>query len=138
MPADLVDADGQLPDIAPIVLMDGDDIGKWLQQQKLPGAWARLLPEQQERLSQLGVTPAETPSPAPATKGATKEASQAWRRSRSGWNGRAAGQCRGAHGEEIAVDGEAEPVVVKLGVLVSNAKLRRDKLAQDQLGVEWA
>jgi hypothetical protein len=32
--ADLVDADGSLPDIAPGVLMDGDDIGKWLQQQK--------------------------------------------------------------------------------------------------------
>ncbi|WP_436842232.1 hypothetical protein [Streptomyces virginiae] len=30
--ADLVDADGHLPDIAPGVLMDGDDIGWWLQQ----------------------------------------------------------------------------------------------------------
>lgn len=44
------------------------------------------------------------------------------------------------HGKEIAVDGEAEPVVVKLGVWVS----RRDKLAQEQLnalrelGMEWA
>ncbi|MFD8148276.1 hypothetical protein [Streptomyces sp. NPDC059708] len=28
--ADLVDADGQLPDVAPGVLMDGDDIGRWL------------------------------------------------------------------------------------------------------------
>ncbi|MFJ2203476.1 Helicase associated domain protein [Streptomyces violaceusniger] len=28
--ADLVDADGSLPDIAPGVLMDGDDIGRWL------------------------------------------------------------------------------------------------------------
>ncbi|GHE13336.1 hypothetical protein GCM10010339_79950 [Streptomyces alanosinicus] len=34
--ADLVDADGTLPDIAPGVLMDGDNIGKWLQQ---PGTW---------------------------------------------------------------------------------------------------
>ncbi|MFF5315895.1 helicase associated domain-containing protein, partial [Streptomyces massasporeus] len=48
------------------------------------------------------------------------------------------------HGEPIAVDGEAEPVIVKLGVWVSNTKSRRDKLTQEQLdalrklGVEWA
>ncbi|MGW2787992.1 hypothetical protein ACWC3X_43675 [Streptomyces populi] len=30
---DRVDADGHLPDIAPDVLMDGDDIGKWPKQQ---------------------------------------------------------------------------------------------------------
>jgi hypothetical protein len=38
-----------------------------------------------------------------------------------------------SHSEEIAVDGETEPVAVKLGVWVSNTKSRRDKLAQDQL-----
>lgn len=49
-----------------------------------------------------------------------------------------------AHGEEIAVEGEAEPVVVKLGVWISNTKSRRDKLTQEQLdalaklGVQWA
>ncbi|MFD8211488.1 helicase associated domain-containing protein [Streptomyces sp. NPDC059695] len=42
--ADLVDADGVLPSIAPGVVFDGDDIGKWLQQQKQPATWARLLP----------------------------------------------------------------------------------------------
>ncbi|KJY15769.1 helicase, partial [Streptomyces sp. NRRL S-444] len=48
--ADLVDteASGVLPDIAPGVLMDGDDIGRWLQQQKQPATWARLVPEQQK------------------------------------------------------------------------------------------
>ncbi|MFF5705702.1 hypothetical protein ACFY7H_24945 [Streptomyces sp. NPDC012794] len=46
--------------------------------------------------------------------------------------------------EEVAVEGEAEPVVVKLGVWVCNAKSRRDKLIADQLtalaklGVDWA
>ncbi|MYS46671.1 hypothetical protein GTY23_36925 [Streptomyces sp. SID5998] len=34
--ADRVGADGHLPHIAPGVLMDGDDIDKWLQQQKQP------------------------------------------------------------------------------------------------------
>ncbi|WP_412180913.1 helicase associated domain-containing protein [Streptomyces goshikiensis] len=49
-----------------------------------------------------------------------------------------------AHGEEIAVEGEAEPIVVNLGVWVSSTKSRRDKLTTDQhaalaeLGVDWA
>ncbi|WP_439794858.1 helicase associated domain-containing protein [Streptomyces agglomeratus] len=48
------------------------------------------------------------------------------------------------HGEPIAVDGEAEPVIVKLGVWISNARARREKLTADQLaaiaalGVDWA
>ncbi|MEV0495441.1 helicase associated domain-containing protein [Streptomyces atratus] len=37
------------------------------------------------------------------------------------------------HAEEITVDGETEPVTVKLGVWVSNTKSRRDKLALEQL-----
>ncbi|MFH8894695.1 helicase associated domain-containing protein [Streptomyces sp. NPDC017949] len=49
-----------------------------------------------------------------------------------------------AHGEEITVEGEPEPIVVKLGVWVSNTKSRRDKLTADQLaalaklGIDWA
>lgn len=150
--ADLVDADGQLPDIAPGVLMDGDDIGKWLQQQAQPAIWARLLPEQQERLTQLGVTPVEAPSPAPAAKGATKgqgKAQQAFQRGLTAltqWVEREGADRpvpRG-HSEEITVDSEPETVIVKLGVWVSNTKSRRDKLSAEQLGalaelgVEWA
>ncbi|MEU9035328.1 hypothetical protein AB0D45_10525 [Streptomyces sp. NPDC048352] len=46
--------------------------------------------------------------------------------------------------EEVAVEDEAELVVMKLGVWVSNTKSRRDKLTLDQLdaprglGVDWA
>jgi superfamily II DNA or RNA helicase len=150
--ADLVDADGSLPDIAPGVLMDGDDIGKWLQQQKQPATWARLLPEQQERLSTLGIKPTEAPSPAPAAgrtaKGSAK-AQQAFQRglmALAQWverEGTDRPVPRG-HSEEVAVSDEAEPVTVKLGVWVSNTKSRRDKLTQDQrnalrgLGVGWA
>ncbi|MFE2170502.1 helicase associated domain-containing protein [Streptomyces sp. NPDC059447] len=49
-----------------------------------------------------------------------------------------------AHGEEITVEDEAEPVVVKLGVWVSNTKSWRDQLTADhlaslaKLGVDWA
>lgn len=48
------------------------------------------------------------------------------------------------HSETITVDGEPEPVTVKLGVWNSNTQSRRDKLTADQLaslaalGVDWA
>ncbi|MFE2095228.1 helicase associated domain-containing protein, partial [Streptomyces sp. NPDC059460] len=48
-----------------------------------------------------------------------------------------------SHSEPIAVEGETQPVVVKLGVWVSNARARRDKLTQEQrtalreLGIDW-
>ncbi|MFD9357235.1 hypothetical protein [Streptomyces sp. NPDC060031] len=48
------------------------------------------------------------------------------------------------HSEEIAVNVEAEPVVVKPGVWISHTKARRDKLTADQLaafpelGMNWA
>ncbi|MES4886253.1 Helicase associated domain protein [Streptomyces sp. NPDC000349] len=144
--ADLVDADGQLPDIAPGVLMDGDDIGKWLQQQAQPAIWARLLPEQQERLSQLGVTPVEAPSPAPAAKGATKgqgKAQQAFQRGLAAlaqWVEREGGRPVPRKAVETLPDGTE----TKLGIWYSNTKARRDKLTEEQLvalrklGVEWA
>ncbi|WP_371103436.1 helicase associated domain-containing protein, partial [Streptomyces sp. PU_AKi4] len=71
--ADLVDADGNLPDIAPGVTFEGDDIGTWIRHQQWPATWAQLLPEQQDRLSKLGVQPAEVSSPAPAAACTTKD-----------------------------------------------------------------
>ncbi|WP_245251873.1 Helicase associated domain protein [Streptomyces sp. KCTC 0041BP] len=150
--ADLVDADGSLPAIEPGVLFEGDDIGRWLQRQKNPGTWAQLSTEQQERLTKLGVQPAQAPSPAPAAprtaKGPSK-AQQAFQRGLAAltqWVEREGAHrpVPRAHGEEVAVEGEAEPVVVKLGVWISNTKSRRDKLTADQfaalakLGVDWA
>jgi hypothetical protein len=131
--------------------MDGDDIGKWLQRQTQPSTWAQLSTEQQERLTKLGVQPVQTPAPAPAaraTKGPSK-AQQAFQRGLTAltqWIEREGAHRpvpRG-HSEQIAVDGETEPVVIKLGVWTSNVRARRDKLTQDQLdalqelGVEWA
>jgi superfamily II DNA or RNA helicase len=147
--ADLVDADGALPDIAPGVLMDGDDIGRWLQQQRKPSIWAQLSTEQQERLTALGIKPLEAPSPAPAAARATKgpsKAQQAFQRGLAAltqWveqEGRRPVP-RGAV-VEVEVDGEAVPV--KLGVWISNTKSRRDRLDQEQraalaaLGMDWA
>ncbi|MCC9737598.1 DEAD/DEAH box helicase [Streptomyces sp. MNU89] len=139
---------GVLPDIAPGVLMDGDDIGRWLQRQTQPTAWAQLSSEQQERLTKLGLKPVEAPAPTAkrSAKGPSK-AQQAFQRGLAAlaqWVEREGQRSvpRG-HSEEIAVDGEAEPVAVKLGVWVSNTKSRRDKLTQDQLdalrklGIDW-
>ncbi|MFE2075323.1 DEAD/DEAH box helicase [Streptomyces misionensis] len=153
--ADLVDADGSLPHIAPGVLMDGDDLGRWLQQQKQPGTWTQLSAEQQERLVKLGVKPAEAPPPATVaartTKGPSKAGSKAQQAFQRGLS--ALAQWVEKEGRrpvprstvvEITVDGETEPVPVRLGVWLSNTKSRRDKLTQDQqhtlreLGIEWA
>jgi hypothetical protein len=148
--ADLVDADGHLPNIAPGVTFDGDDIGRWFQRQTQPTTWAQLSSEQQERLSKLGLKPVEAPSPAPTAKRSAKgpsKAQQAFQRGLTAlaqWVEREGQRSvpRG-HSEEITVDGEADPVIVKLGVWVSNTKSRRDKLTHEQqaalrmLGIDW-
>ncbi|WP_432129389.1 Helicase associated domain protein [Streptomyces sp. bgisy082] len=150
--ADLVDADGALPAIEPGVLFEGDDIGRWLQRQKNPGTWAQLLPEQQERLTKLGVQPDQAPPPAPTAARTTHGPSKAQAAFHRGlaaltqWVEREGPHrpVSRAHEEEIAVDSETEPMTVKLGVWVSNTKARRDKLAQERLdalrklGVDWA
>lgn len=100
--ADLVDADGVLPYIAPGVIFEGDDVGKWRWRQQEPGTWAQLSTEQQERLTALGIKAAAAPPPAPAATPATKgpsKAQQAFQRglrpSRSGSSGKArTGRCR--------------------------------------------
>ncbi|MFE9783717.1 Helicase associated domain protein [Streptomyces sp. NPDC005775] len=139
--ADLVDADGHLPYIAPGVLMDGDDIGRWLQQQKQPGTWAQLSTEQQERLTKLGVEPAERPAPVPAAEGAGK--ASAFQRGLAALAQYIAREGRTvvgrAHVEELP-DGS----LIRLGVFLSNHKARRDRLDAQQraafveLGYAWA
>jgi superfamily II DNA or RNA helicase len=143
---------GRLPDIQPGVLFEGDDLGRWLQRQKQPGTWAQLSAEQQERLPRLGVQPLQAPSGAPAAKRAAKgpsKAQQAFQRGLAAlaqWVEREGPDRpvpRG-HTEQITVDGETEPIAVRLGVWVSNTKSRSDKLTPEQraalaeLGIEWA
>ncbi|MBZ6198050.1 Helicase associated domain protein [Streptomyces olivaceus] len=150
--ADLVDADGVLPAIDPGVLFEGEDIGRWLTRQREASTWTQLSAEQQERLTALGVTPVERPAPAPAAPRSTKGPSKAKQSFQRGlaalaqWVEREGADRpvpRG-HAEEIAVDGEADPVIIKLGVWVSNTRARRDKLTAEQLnalrglGMEWA
>ncbi|GGR53178.1 superfamily II DNA or RNA helicase [Streptomyces netropsis] len=144
--------DGTLPDIQPGVTFDGDNLGKWLARMREASTWAQLSQEQQQRLTALGVQPAQAPSPAPAATRATKgpsKAQQAFQRGLTAltqWierEGTHRPVPRG-HAEEITVNGQADTVVVKLGVWVSNSRARRDRLAQDQrnalrkLGIDWA
>lgn len=143
---------GILPAIAPGVLYDGDDLGRWLERQKQPHTWAQLSAEQQERLSKLDVHPDQVPFPAPAAgrgaKGPSK-AQQAFQRglvALTQWVERegAGRPVPRGHTEVVAVDGETEAVTVRLGVWISNTKSRRDKLTADQhaalaeLGVNWS
>lgn len=144
---DLVDADGTLPGIQPGVLFEGDDLGRWIERQT--NNWPQLSTEQQERLSALGIRPAERPSAAPARKGAASgpgTVSAAFQRGvaalaqyvqREGTHtvGR-------SHTERIVIADQEHHV--KLGIWVSNTKSRRDKLTEPQraalaeLGVDWA
>ncbi|MGC3004059.1 Helicase associated domain protein, partial [Streptomyces sp. G35A] len=141
------EADGHLPDIAPGVLMDGDDIGRWLQQQRKPATWKLLSTEQQERLTRLGIKPLEEPSPAPAATRATKGPSKAQTAFQRGlaaltqWVER-----EGAHRPvpRKAVETLPDGTETKLGIWYSNTKQRRDRLdagqlaALAELGYTWA
>ncbi|WP_149553078.1 DEAD/DEAH box helicase [Streptomyces marokkonensis] len=138
---------GILPDIAPGVQIDGDDIGRWLKRQTQPTTWKQLSTEQQDRLTKLGVQPAQAPPPASATKGAAKgptKAQQAFQRGLAAlaqWVER-----EGAHRPipRKAVEVLPDGTETKLGVWVSNARARRDRLdakqlqALRELGMEWA
>jgi hypothetical protein len=81
--ANIVEDEGGLPYLAPGVIWDGDDIGKWRWRQQEAGTWRQLSTEQQERLIALGMQPPVAPSPAPAAGGAAKgtgKATQAFQR----------------------------------------------------------
>ncbi|MFJ9982383.1 DEAD/DEAH box helicase [Streptomyces cyaneofuscatus] len=154
--ADLVDADGVLPYIAPGVVMDGDDIGAWRWKQQNAGVQAQLMPQQRERLAKLGIPIAELPSPAPAAARTTKAKAKGPSRAQVAFQRGLAALSQWVEQEgadrpvprgavvEITIDGEAEPVPIKLGVWVSNTKSRRDRLEADQLaalaalGMDWA
>ncbi|MGY4907003.1 Helicase associated domain protein [Streptomyces sp. 900116325] len=139
---------GNLPDIQPGVLFEGDDLGRWLQRQARD--WVQLAEAQRERLTALGVKPTERPSPAPAAKAAAKgpgKTSAAFQRgvaalaqylAREG----ASTPVPRAHLEPVVINGQEHEL--KLGIWYANQKQRRDKLTQAQrgalqgLGIEWA
>jgi len=74
---DLVDADGPgiLTEIRPGVIVDGDDLGRWIQRQQRD--WNLLTETQRERLVDLGLKPTQQPTPAPTRKGAARSPQKA-------------------------------------------------------------
>jgi hypothetical protein len=143
--ADLVDADGHLPYIAPGVTFEGDDIGTWRWQQQKPGTWAQLSPEQQQRLSALGVQPAQAPAPAPAAKRAAEGQGKAQQAFQHGLTALAQWvEQEGGQPPRKAVVALPDGTETKVGIWYANQKQRRDKLTEEQLealralGVQWA
>jgi hypothetical protein len=134
---------GALPAIQPGVLLEGDDLGRWLQRQSRD--WFQLSEEQQRRLAALGVEPAERPTPVPAAEGTGK--TSAFQRGLAALaqyiqrEGPRKAVPRG-HVERVVIDGQEHQH--KLGVWLSNTRARRDKLTAQQraalaeLGFEWA
>lgn len=141
--------DGTLPDIQPGVLFEGDDLGKWLAQQRKPHTWAQLTGEQRERLTGLGIQPAQRPAPTPAAKSGGKTSGKASAAFHRGVQALAQYIAREethvvarSHLERIVIEDQEHEL--KLGVWYANQKQRRDKLTEPQraalteLGVEWA
>ncbi|MDX2853081.1 Helicase associated domain protein [Streptomyces sp. PA03-3a] len=143
--------DHSVAGIQPGVVYEGDDLGAFIARQSRD--WAQLSTEQQQRLTALGIQPtppSERAGAAPkGTAQGSSKAQQAFQRGLAAlaqWIERegAGRPVPRGHGEPIAVDGQEEPVTVRLGVWISNTKQRRDKLTVEQraalaeLGVEWA
>ncbi|MFD7617902.1 Helicase associated domain protein [Streptomyces sp. NPDC059802] len=139
---------GALPVTAGKVIVQGEDLGRWVTAQRY--GWEQLLPAQQWLLENvLGIEPAE-------------EAEQPVRRTQDDmWavNLRAARQFHAREGHlkvprkhverlegGVAVgrqNGAEEPVTVRLGTWLDNARKRADKLTEqrradlDALGMRW-
>ncbi|GAA2417510.1 Helicase associated domain protein [Streptomyces mauvecolor] len=132
---DLAQADGHLPQIAPGVTFDGDDLGRWLHQQRRD--WNKLTAAQQERLNALGVQPAPPQAAVPArpTAAAVPTAFERGIAALTQYIGRegSGNPVPRSHVEPVVVQGEHHEV--KLGIWISNTKTRRSKLTNTQRGI---
>ncbi|MFH9742722.1 Helicase associated domain protein [Streptomyces roseolus] len=121
--------DGKLPDIAPGVVLDGDDLGRWITRQRR--AWPDLADEQRTRLTTLGIPPPAEPVPATREVSGKGKMPAAFRRGLAALaqftarEGTGTVPARG-HTETLLVDGEEHEH--KLGIWYANTKQRRAKL----------
>ncbi|GHD96130.1 helicase [Streptomyces naganishii JCM 4654] len=137
---------GHLPDIQPGVAFEGDDLGRWLVRQRDASTWVQLSGEQQKRLRELGVEPAERPAAATVDGRAGKAVGKASAAFQRGLAGLA--QYIAREGKTVVGRGHVEELpdgtVIKLGVFLSNQKARRERLDAEQraalaeLGYAWA
>ncbi|MFE7245373.1 helicase associated domain-containing protein [Streptomyces sp. NPDC057580] len=142
--AALLEAGGKLEEILPGITYRGDDIGRWTVRQARD--WARLNPEQQRRLGELGVKPAvraQKTSARTSVKTGVEKGSDAFTRGVA-----ALAQYIQREGKTVVgrqhVEQLPDGTFLRLGVFLSNQKSRRDRLTEDQLsalaalGLEWA
>ncbi len=155
--AGLINDGATLEEVLPGVTVGGQDVGAWLQAQR--EGWEQLSEGQRERLAGLGVEPALSPAPEPETAAVQQPAAvpagvpglakmTAFERgitalaqytAREGHT-----KVPRKHEESLHPADGGDPVIVRLGVWLSNTKTRRAKLTSDQLttlaglGLDWA
>ncbi|MDX5575528.1 DEAD/DEAH box helicase [Streptomyces sp. ID01-9D] len=125
-------------ELLPGITVNGCDVGTWTRRQTDPAVWDTLSPEQQKRLTALGLTP--RPAAPTATTAAAKGG--AFERGITALTQYAAREGRivvpRAHIEETPHG------PVRLGTWISNTRSRRNKLTDQQreqltaLGIDWA
>ncbi|MEV7857074.1 Helicase associated domain protein [Streptomyces sp. NPDC088183] len=144
-----VQAGGPLPEAAGGVVVQGEDLGRWVTAQRF--GWDQLLPVQQWILENtLKVTPAgEDERPVKQTQDAKWAVNLAAARQFHAREGHL--RVPRKHVEQVAVGeglsgrqgGADGPVVVKLGMWLDNVRKRSGKLPEqrrtdlDQLGMRW-
>ncbi|MFB7853565.1 Helicase associated domain protein [Streptomyces sp. NPDC056053] len=148
-----VRAGGALPSVAGEVVVQGEDLGRWVAAQRDAEAWERLVPAQRLLLEHLGVEPVAERAAGRSSAGRGHDAKWALGlRAARAFHGRE-GHLRvpRKHTEHLAVEpgasdrqGDAgEAVAVKLGTWIDNARRRGDKLTEerradlDALGMRW-
>ncbi|CAM5272972.1 helicase associated domain-containing protein [Streptomyces albus] len=124
-------------DVLPGVTVNGCDVGTWTRRQTDPTVWNTLSPEQQKRLTALGLTPRPAaPAATTAAKGGAFERGITALTQYAAREGRVV--VPRAHVEETPHG------PVRLGTWISNTRSRRNKLTDQQreqlaaLGIDWA
>ncbi|MFF8423347.1 Helicase associated domain protein [Streptomyces sp. NPDC015680] len=144
-----VRAGGTLPAVAGAVVVQGEDLGRWVAAQRDVDAWGRLVPAQRMLLENLGIEPAGKRAAAGRGHDAKWALGLAAARAFHAREGHL--RVPRKHVEHLAVEpaasdpqrGDGEAVTVKLGTWVDNARRRGDKLTEqrradlDVLGMRW-
>jgi hypothetical protein len=144
----LVDSGVGLASVEPGTVVHGMDVGRWLATQRQD--WTVLSDGQRDRLTALGVKPAERPVPAQGGAGGAAAGKRpSGGRSAAFERGVAAlAQYKARTGSLTVSRGHTERLEdgteVRLGVFLSNTKSRRASLTPDKLaaladlGLQWA
>ncbi|MFF9594221.1 Helicase associated domain protein [Streptomyces sp. NPDC014646] len=147
-----VRAGGELPTAAGSVVVQGEDLGRWVAAQRDQEQWDRLVPAQRLLLESLGIEPAEKGEAGrPVLRGQDAKWALGLAAARAFHAREGHLRVPRKHVEHLAVEPGAsdrqgatdEAVVVKLGTWIDNARRRSDKLTEqrradlDALGMRW-